>query len=222
MRTVILQYEHRGEFLENYLADLAGGGLFVRTDEHFDVDDQILLSLRFPEITEGIGVHGLVVWRRAPVRWRSALLPGIGVSFGNQQRSRIEFVFDFCNGQLSIMRKKGRRVPTDFRVDIVSDANRISCRASDISRGGAFLHTERLYNIDTELNFDLFLDDDGRPPARIPGRVAWQRTSGPETGMGVEFAFPTASRRMLVGRFVQQIEARLSGGASSSANLPTV
>ena len=214
MRAVEVSFTHRDHFAEVFLPDLEGGGMFVETEDGFAVGDRVALNLVFPEIREGVPLEGVVRWRRAPTRWRSALVPGIGVEFGDRNRSRVEFLREFCQGAQSVPRKQGRRVPADFRVDIISQNQRISAQARDISRGGLFVVTRSDFDVDEELLLDLFFEQQG-PPERFSGRVAWRRGDGRRGGIGIEFLFRTPYRRMQINRVVGEIEGRLFGPAVS-------
>jgi uncharacterized protein (TIGR02266 family) len=198
-------------FMKDFLRDLPGGGLFVETTEPFEIGEEVDLVLVFPEIPEGLQLTGLVAWRRQPARWRSSLAPGIGVSFGDSNRSRVDFLLDYCRGQLSAARKPGRRIPVDLRVDIVDESGPISGRVKDISRGGVFIVTDRHFNPDTVIELDLYLDQGG-DPERYSGRVAWHRSSGGDSGMGIELQFRAPIRRRRISRFVSRIESLIAQG----------
>jgi uncharacterized protein (TIGR02266 family) len=209
MRQLYVDYANGSEFLADYLRDPEAGGLFVRTTDRFEVGEPVELTISLPEIRDGVAIHGTVIWRRAPVRWRSALLPGIGVGFSPQSRNRSEFLLDFCNGELSALRKTGRRVPADFRVDIATGKGKISGWAKDISRGGVFVYTDQDLPREAEIDLELHLPESDEPET-IPGRVAWLRGSGPGSGIGVQFLFRTPIKRARISTLVKQIEGRLS------------
>jgi len=209
MRQIHVQYASGSELIEDYLRDLDFGGLFVRTTDEFSVGERVELTIVFPDVPDGVALRGDVIWRRAPMRWRSALLPGIGVGFVEEHHNRAEFLLDFCNGELSALRVKGRRVPADFRVDILSESKKIQARAKDISKGGLFVRTETPFAKDSKLDLLLHLSQ-SEPPARVPARVAWSRAVSPDVGIGVEFLFRTPIRRAQITRYVRDLEARLS------------
>jgi len=209
MRVIHVEYGTGGELIQDYLRDLPAGGLFVRTTEDYTVGDAVELTVVLPQIPDGVALSGTVIWRRAPMKWRSALLPGIGVAFAEAHRNRSEFLIDFCNGELSALRKKGRRVPADFKVDILSENKRISGWAKDISRGGLFVRTDSRPPKDSVVDLQLYLSGN-RPPERINGRVAWERVQAPDPGVGVEFLFRTPVKRAQISNYVNELEQRLS------------
>jgi uncharacterized protein (TIGR02266 family) len=209
MRELFVDYATGSELLTDYLSDPEPGGLFVRTTESYRVGEPVVLVVKLPQIADGVALRGTVIWRRAPVRWRSALSPGIGIEFHPGHRNRVQFLLDFCNGELSSMRKTGRRLPVEFRVDIVSDGKRISGLAKDISRGGMFVQTDARIGRDSKVNLELHLGG-GKSPEVVPGRVAWEKAAGKDSGIGFEFKFRTPAKRMQISHYVRQIEGRLS------------
>jgi type IV pilus assembly protein PilZ len=209
MREIFVKYSDVGEFRGDQLRDLPAGGLFFRTEEAFDVGESVLATVSIPDLPDGVTIRSTVIWRRAPTRWRSALLPGIGLGFDEKHRNRWEFLVDFCNGDLSALRKKGRRLPADFRVDILATDQRIPGRAKDISRGGVFVVTETLLARGSSVDLALYLST-ADPPELFAGRVAWSRPRGPEPGLGVEFLFRTPVKRAQISSLVREIEGRLS------------
>jgi type IV pilus assembly protein PilZ len=209
MREIHVEYGNGSEFLQDYLRDLDAGGLFVRTAEEYTIGEHVEVTIAFPQIPDGVALRGDVVWRRAPIRWRSAMLPGIGVGFIKEQRNRAEFLLDFCNGELSALRVKGRRIPADFRVDILAENKRIPGQARDISRGGLFVQTDARVAKDSRIDLELYLSQTD-PPEIIPGRVAWERSQDPNPGVGIEFLFRTPIKRAQISNYVNDLERRLS------------
>jgi type IV pilus assembly protein PilZ len=209
VRSITVYHARRAEFLERYLGDLQGGGAFVPTAERFEIGERVAILFQFPEIPDGLSVHGHVAWRRTPVPWRSVMLPGVGVEFGTGQRSRVEFLLDFCRGYLSDLRKPGRRIPTLLRADILSGEARFEARVRDISHGGVFVLTPAPLAPGAMIDLELFVRSDD-PPERLAGRVAWSRADGDEPGMGVQFDFQTASRKRRFASYVDALALLLS------------
>jgi len=100
-----------------------------------------------------------------------------------------------------------RPIKASFRV---RDANNpghgeILFDSIDLSRGGAFLHSELLLEIGEELEVTFGLPDEIRP-VRARARVAWA-TRGDATGqsgMGLEFIDLTEEARDAIDRFVRE------------------
>ncbi len=219
MRTIFIHYDDGADFLRAFQNDIPGGGLFVPTAEAFEIDEEIALELFFPRIDEGLLILGKVEWRRSPTKWRSALPTGIGVSFGSTERSRVEFLIDFCKGVLDSLRKPGRRVPVDIKANILSDGKCIGGRTKDLSRGGAFILIDNPLEENTAVELDLFIDET-RGPERFNGYVVWCRAQGRDSGVGVKFDFGSAVRRRRISRLVGEVEDSLVPAAPPSIRKP--
>ncbi len=216
MRKIKLSLGSGRDFMEStYLHDLPGGGVFIPTNEDFAPGEDVNVEFVFPEIPEGISISGTVAWRRSPAKWRSAMKPGVGVSFGDHERSRVEFLIDFCSGELAKLRKPGRRVPVDLRADILTEDQRFEGRLKDLSRGGVFVLTDLQLARFDNIELDLFLPG-AAEPERFFGSVAWCR-SGDEAGLGIKFEFRSPIRRKRIGSLVSAIEGRLAGRGGVSS-----
>lgn len=207
-RVFSLVFTSKRDFLASYLEDLPGKGVFVPTEESFDVGEVAELRLHFPEIPEGIPLRGRIAWRRRPTQWRSALRAGIAVEVDGTASRRLEFLVEFCRGDLSAKRRPGERVPTDFRVDMLADGRWVSGRARDIGCGGMFVATSEPIRPSALLDMSLFLCSEKDSPDRISGQVVWACTTGPEPGIGVQFADTSPTRRRQIARFVDHARLR--------------
>jgi len=205
-RWLILQYTGGGRvFLDDYLSDLPHGGVFVETEDDFEVGEGLWLRFVFPGVPEGIDLGGTIAWRRLPTKWRSALQPGIGVAFDPDQDGPLGFILEHCRGQVDSLRRKGRRIPVDFPVDIAFEGGWISGMARDISRGGVFVETGSPFELDELVDIRL------RPerfdePETLGARVAWRRSGGSSAGVGFEFRFTTPLRRRRLESLVREME----------------
>jgi Tfp pilus assembly protein PilZ len=210
-----VSYSSREQFLEDYLKDFPTGGLFVAGDEPWELGDAIVLEVVFPEIPEGLFISGRTVWRRMPTRWKSALVPGVGVQFDASERVKRDFLLDFVHGTLTAARKRSRRIPARLRVDYTQvGLERAPARAEtrDIGRGGLFMHTDALARYGSSLELVLF-PPTPLPPARAMGRVAWIGHMQGLSGMGVQFLFRSRDARNEIDRIVTGLEDQLSRGA---------
>jgi uncharacterized protein (TIGR02266 family) len=217
MRTISAFFAKRTDCVAAFLDELPGGGLFVETPIVCDVGEQVRLEIRFPDLPDGLVLHGFVAWRRMAAAWRSALRPGLGVGFADGERGKRDFLLDFCTGEFALLRKQGRRLPVDFRAEVTCDGRVVEGRAKDLSRGGVFVETASPFARDAGVEVNLHFDG-GRAPDRFAGRVAWQRGFGPDPGMGVEFRFKSLTRRVQVEKLVNEIETRLGAGRTGGAS----
>ncbi len=61
-----VSYPGRADYLFDWTENLSSGGLFVRTDEQFQVGDEVRLAISFPSLLEPIEIAGCVAWERVP------------------------------------------------------------------------------------------------------------------------------------------------------------
>jgi len=210
----LVNYKDRREYARSVLPDLAGGGVFLRTDEPMEVGAPIVLEMTFPEIPEGIFVSGRIVWRRLPTRWKSALPAGIGVEFDASERTKREFLADFAKGQLSAVRKRSRRLPVRMPARFQSVGTELEGRGEtrDIGRGGLFLASDTMVRFGSNLSMSLIAPDELHlAPTSAFGRVAWVGHMNGVSGMGVQFLFRTPDVRAGVEELVSRLEDRLGG-----------
>lgn len=208
-------YSDREQFVADYLKDFPTGGLFVAGDEPWELGDPIVLEIVFPEIPEGLFISGRTVWRRMPTRWKSSLMPGVGVQFDASEHVKRDFLLDFVHGTLTAARKRSRRIPARLRVDYTQvGIERPAARAEtrDIGRGGLFLHTDTLARYGSSLELVLF-PPTPLPPAKAMGRVAWIGHMQGQGGMGVQFLFRSRDARNEIDRIVTGLEDQLARGA---------
>ena len=79
-----------------YMPFLTHGGLFVPTERHFRLGDEVFLVLRLLDEPERIPVAGRVVWV-TPKGAQGQRVPGAGVQFGEEDsfvRDKIEKYLD--------------------------------------------------------------------------------------------------------------------------------
>jgi Tfp pilus assembly protein PilZ len=211
MRNLIVAFSRRSELLECYLQDAPGGGVFVATDEDIGLGEVVQTVLVFPEIPEGVPLRGTVIWRRPPVKWRSALRSGVGVAWDEIERSRKEFLLEFCRGHLASVRGRGQRMSVALRV--LYSAEKPSSpwcegRTRDIGRGGMFLLCEDLLIEGEAVALRVYFDQSTRPET-VLGRVSW-RQLGDDRGMGIAFHRLSGQAR----HRLEELIARLSRSSS--------
>lgn len=217
MRNLVVTFGRRSELLESYLQDAPGGGVFVATDEDVGVGERVQTVLVFPEIPEGVPLHGTVIWRRPPVRWRSALRPGVGVAWDEAERSRKEFLLEFCRGHLASVRGRGQRMNVALRV-LFSAAPPGSPwregRTRDMGRGGLFLLTDDLLIEGEAVALRVYFEDSA-PPEIVLGRVSWRQLRE-ERGMGVAFHKLSGQARWRLEELLSRLSRATSWAPPSS------
>ncbi len=92
------------------------------------------------------------------------------------------------------------RIPVHLEVRYQDGAELASSIVESISGGGVFIRTSRPLPIGTQMLLEIVVE--GQPPARVAGRVVWERLIGKEDGMGVAFTepLPPALRKVLTAK----------------------
>ena len=208
MRTVVLKFESPADFERIYTHEPASGGLFIETEENYALGELVRVYLCFPDIPEGISLRGKVVWRRPPSQGRSALVPGIGVSLGDDYEAQRNFLINYSTGRIEPRRQRDRRIPADFPLEFKSISRWTAGRTLNISREGLYILTDVSILPGTEIDMRLYFRGKGPAEAYL-GRVAWEKNDHPNMGIGVQFQFQTPRQRKIVADFVDMREDRM-------------
>lgn len=89
-----LSIKDKTALYQSYMPFLKNGGLFVPTNKHYEIGDEVFILLTLMEDNERIPIAGKVVWI-TPTGSQGNRLAGIGVQFGagadgEAARSKIE------------------------------------------------------------------------------------------------------------------------------------
>jgi Tfp pilus assembly protein PilZ len=208
MRTLVLNFDSQNNFEKVYLDNDSGGGVFVETVDDFTLGEMVRLYLCFPEIPEGVPLEGRIVWRRPPTKWRSRLLPGIGICFNLDQKNRKEFLLDYSKGRVMTRRRKDRRIVAAFPVEFSQAGDWVSGRTENLSREGVFINTDVSVYPGTKVQLRLYLRGQ-KTPDTFFGKVAWESDLDSLSGLGVEFSFRSPIQRKVIHNFINKKEDRL-------------
>lgn len=70
--------------LYGFSVDMSSGGLFLKTDSEFSIDDKVLLSFTLPDVKKIINCEARVAWLNTKGSLQKPALPaGIGLQFIN-------------------------------------------------------------------------------------------------------------------------------------------
>jgi uncharacterized protein (TIGR02266 family) len=87
--------------LSGFSVDMSGGGLFLRTDIDFSIDDKVLLSFTLPDVDKTVSCAARVAWinpKDAPLK--QDFPPGIGLQF-------LDLSVEYFNSIQSLLRHDG-------------------------------------------------------------------------------------------------------------------
>ncbi|ATC94964.1 PilZ domain-containing protein [Pseudoalteromonas tunicata] len=80
MQELLIDFEDLRELYKSYMPYLKNGGLFVRTNMHYEMGQPMALRVTLPDALEEDVVTGSVVWL-TPQGSQNANPPGIGIGF---------------------------------------------------------------------------------------------------------------------------------------------
>jgi Tfp pilus assembly protein PilZ len=210
MRILKARYRNTGEFLAHVQGTPESGGIFYPTREPIPVGENVVVEVRFPELTDRVLVRGFIAWRR-PARHRQKIRAGVGIEFMPSEKCKLDFLVQLARGELErpIAPRRHRRLPVELGVSwrVKEDRANFSSRLDDIGAGGAFIRSVSPPQPGTPLVLEV-LPPGAAVPLSIEGRVAWARQDPGAEGFGVEFRCrDTGGLRRL-----KELVRRLEGG----------
>lgn len=216
MRILKARYRNTGEFLAHLQTSFASGGIFYPTREPIPVGENVVVEIRFPELTDRVLVRGFVAWRR-PARHRQKIRAGVGIEFVASEKSKVDFVVHLARGEIErpVAPRRHRRLPVELGVNwrVKEDRANFSSKLDDIGAGGAFIRSTEMPQPGTSLVLEV-LPPGAAVPLSIEGRVAWARQDPGAEGFGVEFRCrDTGGLRRL-----KELVRRLEGEVAAAAN----
>jgi len=80
MENIYLEFITDRDLYQSFMPFLKNGGLFVRTNEHYELGADVLLEVTLPDALEGSEVKGQVCWI-TPIGAQNGTPAGIGINF---------------------------------------------------------------------------------------------------------------------------------------------
>jgi serine/threonine protein kinase/Tfp pilus assembly protein PilZ len=199
------------EWRRHYEPNLAGGGLFVPTNEPPDVGTTVRVEVSFANGPRSF-MTGVVTWRRPPTR-DPRTRAGVGVQIHPSERQKFQYINRWVLGSASDQRRQ-RRLPIKLRVAYSARTGRRVNFTRDLSPNGVFLRSRELLDAGTPIEL-LLLPPEGKRAIRVRGRVC-RLVRGPEDrGMGICLDFHSETERENFAAFVTLLEQRFLRGELS-------
>ncbi|NMB73670.1 MAG: TIGR02266 family protein [Myxococcales bacterium] len=204
-RSLAARYVRREALLEAFSRRGPRGVLFVETGRRFELAEPVLLTVEFPAERRSFRLQGKVISRRRGSQ-EPPLPPGVEVEFYSEENRTLQLVLDHAAGKaVDFVDRRSHRMPCSFVVTYGRDDQFVREFAEDISEGGSFIRTDRLFPVGTVVECKL------KPPGYLLGlklwaRVAWVKATGQPRGMGLEFLFETERQRKKVRDIVQKLQ----------------
>ncbi|MBN2340001.1 MAG: PilZ domain-containing protein [Deltaproteobacteria bacterium] len=151
------------QFLDSYLKDLPGGGLFLRTDEYFGLGDSLTLKLQLIGLRDVMELNGVVAWHRRPRAWSSSLPSGIGFQFQGEDEAKAAFLLKFAAGEVADRRRSGPRRNSEHESKLKINDTWVSARIMNLGAGGVMLVAEEKMERGETLSCMVYLDDSEMP-----------------------------------------------------------
>lgn len=109
-----VEYPDRKEYLSDWTENVSAGGLFVCTNEPFEVGQALRVSVAFPDLLEPLVVDGVVAWQR-PATAETKAGVGLRVKSDVTRRRLADLAF------LAAQVPDGSGAPKSYRVLVVED-----------------------------------------------------------------------------------------------------
>ncbi|MFO8165881.1 MAG: TIGR02266 family protein [Thermodesulfobacteriota bacterium] len=78
---ISISFKNAGAFYEAYTANIAEGGLFIRTTKNLPIDSLLELEFTLPGTNRALNIKGKVVWARPQNMSTEKSPPGMGIQF---------------------------------------------------------------------------------------------------------------------------------------------
>ncbi|HXT97829.1 MAG TPA: PilZ domain-containing protein [Polyangia bacterium] len=196
-------------FLERFLPEFEGGGIFFPTRRMLAIGESVAVAIRLGRRRSPTLIRGRVAWRR-PGKHSTKIKAGIGIEFLESERQAREYLLGVARGDSEEMvARRHQRLPVELPVmwqvqGVLQDKSGV---LRDIGRGGAFVKTEEA--LPTESDIVLMVSPPGAEVAMpLSARVCWKGHPGGENGFGVEWKARDAGGSRRIKELVRRIEAQ--------------
>lgn len=186
MQQIILRFDSVKKLKEYLLSDQDPGGIFCATRDDLELGETVLLTICLPDIPEGVPLISSVIWRRRPTKWRSSLVPGVGLAFDEASRSQCEFLLEHIEGGVKATRRHWPRHKLELPVEFSAGDRLYRTSTRDIGLGGMFVRCDAPCEVGRDLEVQVFPEGQGNP-VEFHGRVAWTRGGERDPGFGLAF-----------------------------------
>ncbi len=236
MRVLRISFEDAAAFQREYLQNLVNGGVFIATDQAFELREAVRVEIDLAFCKQKLRVNGEIVHRLPREMGQVGATPGVAVQFeGSVQeiRQQLEPLVIACGVPLVKPPEPGRprqpRVAARVAARIEGGGEGIAGHTRNLSRTGALVSVQgESPSVGERVRLTLEHPTTGEE-MKVNARVARQiETAGSVSAVGVEFETP-AGRRQEVERFVENVQTaehtrRLGGirgsiGALGAQNL---
>jgi Tfp pilus assembly protein PilZ len=178
------------------------GQLCIPTRERVGVGQAVRVEVSFGALADEVVLAGTVarIWPH-----REDGTPRIVVRVSAEHADRVRYVEEIVQGERAAAARAHHRVKADLRVRWRWAHGEHRSRLADISRGGAFVVSDRLPELGSPLEIEIDVDE--TLPLGVEGVVSWLRPRGERSGFGVMFKVPDRSVAARLSDVVRRLEA---------------
>lgn len=187
MEIIRVRFRTNGEFEENYQSEFEQGGLFCPTTTKLERDQEVIVELSAPSLPNKVLIRGTVrSWRPALPRLR--VRAGAVVEFNTDEAEKVRFMLETISGDReNSFKRRHTRLPVEVpvRYRTTDSADFLDSQLSEISIGGAMLHTEDPLPLDTDVILEV-IPPGAVSPISISGKATYHLPNG---GTGLKFIY---------------------------------
>lgn len=187
MEIIRVRFRTNSEFEEHYQPDLEHGGLFCPTTTKLDSGQNIIVELSAPALPNKVLIRAVVhSWRPALPRLR--VRAGAIVEFDPEEEEKRKFLIETISGEREAsFKRRHTRLPVEVavRYRTTESADFVDCQLSEISIGGAMLHTDEPLPIETDVILEV-TPPGAVSPISISGKATYHLPNG---GTGLKFIY---------------------------------
>lgn len=190
MRHLTLRFDSASKLQQYLLSDQPLGGVFSATQDSFELGEPVLVTICLPDVPEGVVLAATVIWRRQATKWRSSLVPGVGLGFTAGSEPQLRFLMELLAGTVVATRRRWPRHQLELPVEVTAGGEAYPATTRDIGAGGMFVVFDTTCPTDcpvgSKVSVDVFPEG---PDERVSfhGKVAWASSGGEEPGFGLAF-----------------------------------
>ncbi len=203
MEIIRVRFRTNGEFEENYQHDLELGGLFCPTTTKLEGGQAVIIELSAPALPNKVLVRATVrSWRPALPRLR--VRAGAIVEFEADESDKRDFLVETISGdRVAAFKRRHTRLPVEVpvRYRTTESADFLATLLSEISIGGAMLHTPEPLPIQTDVILEV-TPPGAVSPISISAQVTYHLPNG---GSGLKFIYRDGGGSRRLREFVRRL-----------------
>jgi uncharacterized protein (TIGR02266 family) len=208
MKRLRLRVPNLEDWQRYFDPNIAGGGVFVPTNDPPEVGTEIRVEITFVSGPRFF-VKGVVMWRRPQLNDPRARA-GAGVKVDPSERSKVSYVNAWVRGGV-VDKREQRRLPVRLRVTYTARQGRRINFTRDVAEDGVFVRSQELLDLETRVRL-LLVPPGEYKPIELVGTVSRHEDEPGERGMGIKLLFSDDEARSRFADFVRKLEQQYLAG----------